>query len=72
MLKAEQLTIFSRKDSLIVDCLLREGHDVVDVLRRGDAGLLAALVVPGVGAAAGARHVGAAGGRTELGHCAVQ
>lgn len=66
------LTVFSREHSLVVDGLLCEGHDVIDVLRGGDAGLLTALVVPGVRPAARARHVGTRGGRAELGHRAVQ
>lgn len=67
-----QHTIFSGEDGLIIDSLLCVRHDVVDVLRGGDARLLAALVVPGVGAAAGARHVGARRRRAELRHRAVQ
>lgn len=66
------LTIFCGENCFITDSFLCECHNIVDVLWRGDAGLLASVVVPGVGAAAGARHVGARRRRAELGHRAVQ
>lgn len=65
------LTKFSRKDGLVVDGLLCEGHNVVYVLWGGDPNLLALLIEPKVGSSGRAAHVGAATHGAELGDGAV-
>ena len=44
----QTFTVFGWKDSLVVDGLLDERHDVVDVLGGGEAGLLALVIHPDV------------------------